>query len=130
METAKKKIGRPKSEPRTGPLVLDEMESREKTEIELSSTTARELADYTAWVEKSSSMTTAEATSTTVEYALRDLFRRDRLWQELKKSGAPGSATLTSVPGLQAKPVLPPALPPPAPTVRPAPAITGSTPTR
>jgi hypothetical protein len=51
MESTKKRVGRPKSEARTGPLVLDEPKSRQKTEIELTTATASEFAEYAAWVE-------------------------------------------------------------------------------
>lgn len=74
MENSKRRVGRPKSEPRNGPLVLDEDRDRQKTEVELTAATARELGEYAAWVEMSSSLTTADATFTTVEFALRDLF--------------------------------------------------------
>ena len=111
MESTKKRVGRPKSEARTGPLVLDEPKSRQKTEIELSAATAREFAEYAAWVEMSSSLNTADAKSTTVEFALRDLFQRDRVWRERQAivarvaSIAPAAAKPRSVP---ASPSLPP----------------------
>src|SRR5450432_2844835 len=88
MDTTKRRAGRPKSEPRSGPLVLGDDRSRENIEVALSLATARELAEYAGWVELSSSLTTADATSTTIEYALREVFRRDRLWQERRRSGA------------------------------------------
>jgi hypothetical protein len=88
MESTKKRVGRPKSEARTGPLVLDEPKSRQKTEIELTTSTASEFAEYAAWVEMSSSLNTADAKSKTVEFALRDLFRRDRLWREQQGAAA------------------------------------------
>jgi len=86
MESSKRRVGRPKSEPRNGPLVLDEGRSRVKIELELSAATARELAEYAAWVELSSSLTTADATFTTVEFALCDLYRRDRVWRERQRT--------------------------------------------
>ena len=113
MDSSKKRVGRPKSEPRTGPLVLDEAKSRQKTEIDLTTDIASEFAEYAAWVETSSSLSTAEAKSTTVEFALRDLFRRDRLWRERQASLAraasttPAAATPRPVP---ASPSLPPGL--------------------
>ena len=57
MEGSKRRVGRPKSEPRNGPLVLDEDRDRQKTEVELTAATARELGEYAAWVEMSSSLT-------------------------------------------------------------------------
>jgi hypothetical protein len=99
MDSSKKRVGRPKSEPRTRPLVLDEAKSRQRTEVELTTDIASEFAEYAAWVEMSSSLTTADAKSTTVEFALRDLFRRDRVWRERQSSSErrspppPASAT-------------------------------------
>ena len=74
MESNKEKSAGPNLRPRNGPLVLDEDRDRQKTEVELTAATAQELREYAAWVEMSSSLTTADATSTTVEFALRDLF--------------------------------------------------------
>jgi len=118
MESTKKRVGRPKSETRTGPLVLDEPKSRQKTEIELTTATASEFAEYAAWVETSSSLNTADAKSTTVEFALRDLFRRDRVWREQQSAAArrsPASASVTA--SAAARPAAPPSpsLPPPSP---------------
>ena len=42
-------------------------------------TTADELREYTRWVELSSSVATTEALFKTVDFALRDVFKRDRL---------------------------------------------------
>jgi len=93
MDSSKRRVGRPKTAPLTGPLVLGEDRNRERIEIELSGAMARELAEYAAWVELSSSLTTADAAGTTVEYALREVFRRDRVWQERRRAGA-GRAAL------------------------------------
>ena len=46
MENTKKKAGRPKSEPRTGPLVLEGVQKRETILTEVSADTAQELSDY------------------------------------------------------------------------------------
>jgi hypothetical protein len=142
MDTTKRRAGRPKPEPRSGPLVLGEGRSREKIEVALSSAIAGELVEYAGWVELSSSLTTADATSTTIEYALREVFRRDRVWQERQRSGTrPRSPTTASaapaasppspaVPAVAASVTAPttatartqapsPSLPPPAPTSNP-----------
>ena len=118
MESTKKRVGRPKSEARTGPLVLDEPKSRQKTEIELTTATASEFAEYAAWVETSSSLNTADAKSTTVEFALRDLFRRDRVWREQQGAAARRSTASASAPAsIAPRPAAPPSssLPPPTP---------------
>ena len=46
MESTKKKAGRPKSEPRTGPLVLEGTQKRETILTEVSADTAQELSAY------------------------------------------------------------------------------------
>jgi len=116
MESTKKRVGRPKSEARTGPLVLDEPESRQKTEIELTTATASEFAEYAAWVEMSSSLNTAEAKAKTVEFALRTLFRRDRRWRE-QQSAAAGRSSAPAPTPVAARPAAgpSPSLPPPTP---------------
>jgi hypothetical protein len=119
MESTKKRVGRPKSETRTGPLVLDEPRSRQKTEIELTTDTASEFAEYAAWVEMSSSLNTADAKSKTVEFALRDLFRRDRLWREQQSPAAPRPPAAAQAPAsVAARPAAPPSPSLPPPTAR------------
>jgi hypothetical protein len=117
MDSRKRRAGRPKTPPRTGPLVLENDRSRETVEVQLNSETTRELAEYAAWVELSSSLTTTDATFRTVDYALREVFRRDRVWQEHRRAstrtrpGAPPTAAPPS-PALSPSPS-PPTLPPP-----------------
>ena len=53
MESTKKKAGRPKSEPRTGPLVLEGVQKRETILTEVSADTAQELSAYAVWVRES-----------------------------------------------------------------------------
>jgi hypothetical protein len=108
MEATKRKAGRPKASPQTGPLVLEEDRRRVKIEVEISEPTADELNEYARWVELSAAVTTADAFSKTVQYALREVFRRDRVWQERRRSNArPPSPAPASIP----------ALPPPATTL-------------
>ena len=89
MESTKKKAGRPKSEPRTGPLVLEGGQKRETILTEVSADTAQELSAYAVWVRESASakLTPAEAMSKTIDFALRDVFARDKCWQEHKRTG-------------------------------------------
>ena len=89
----KRRVGRPKTAPRTGPLVLEGERERVKIELELSVEAADELKDYSRWVELSSARTTADALFATVDYALRKLFRRDQLWQQERKHKAEGAST-------------------------------------
>jgi hypothetical protein len=67
-----RRVGRPKATPQTGPLVLEGGRDRIKIGIEIAADAADEVKEYARWVEL----------STTVEYALREVFRRDRLWQQ------------------------------------------------
>jgi hypothetical protein len=123
MENAKKRVGRPKAEPPKGPLVLEGIQKRETILTEVSVDVAQELGDYAAWVKESApaKMTAAEATSKTVDYALRDTFRRDQRWQEKKKGVGrtpdaaggpqpPPAASVTPRPTPSS-----PSLPPPSP---------------
>jgi len=89
MENTKKKAGRPKSEPRTGPLVLEGVQKRETILTEVSADTAQELSAYAVWVRESApaKLTPAEAMSKTIDFALRDVFARDKCWQEHKRTG-------------------------------------------
>ena len=107
MESTKKRVGRPKSEPRTGPLVLEGAQKRETILTEVSADTAQELSEYAVWVKESapSKMTPAEATSKTIDFALRDVFIRDKCWQEHKRTGArPVGTGETAPPALAATP--------------------------
>ncbi len=88
METnGKLRIGRPKAVPQSGPLVLEGGRARVKVEFELGERTADELRQYALWVEQSSAEGAKDALFKTVDFALRDLFRRDPLWQEQRKRG-------------------------------------------
>jgi hypothetical protein len=88
MESTKKRVGRPKSEPRTGPLVLEAAQKRETILTEVSADTAQELTAYAAWVRESAQakLTAAEALSKTIDFAVRDLLSRDRCWQAYKRT--------------------------------------------
>ena len=111
MEAAKKKVGRPKASPRTRPLVLEDDADRVKLEIEITETTASDLKEYVRWVELSSSLTTAEAISKTIDFALRKVFQRDRLWQEARRGSPPANGAPDTA---RAPSPAPASLPPPA----------------
>jgi hypothetical protein len=127
MESTKKKAGRPKSEPPKGPLVLEGTQKRETILTEVSADTAQELSEYAAWVRESAptKLTPAEAVSKIVNFAVRDLFARDKRWHEHKRTdGGPPStdesppAPSVSAPASPTSPVsrtapVPSALPPP-----------------
>ncbi len=106
MESTKKRVGRPKSEPRTGPLVLEGAQKRETILTEVSAETAQELSAYAAWVKESApaKLTPAEATSKTIDFALRDVFARDKCWQEHKRKGGRAVGTGEIPPSAYAAP--------------------------
>jgi hypothetical protein len=112
-DTNKKRVGRPKATPQTGPLVLEGSRARTTVEVELADTTAEELKEYARWVELSSSLTTNDAAFTTVDYALRELFRRDRMWQERKREPERKDAAAPERKEPAASAAVPPRLPPP-----------------
>jgi hypothetical protein len=120
METKQRKVGRPKAPPRTGPLVLGEDYQRTKLTLEVSERAAEELAEYTRWVGKWSGIAANEAKFKTVDFALREIFRRDRVWQaERRAPSEPGkpAASVTAAPIAAPRPTaaVPPSLPPPTP---------------
>ena len=122
METKERKVGRPKAPPRTGPLVLGDDYARTKVTLEISEQTAGVLAEYTRWVEKSAGIAANEARFKTVDFALREIFRRDRVWQaERRGPSEPAKAAPAATPPASApRPAAasPPSLPPPSPANR------------
>ena len=120
---SKRRVGRPKARPQTGPLVLEGSEARVKLEVEVVDSTADELTAYVRWVELSSSIATSDAKSKTVDFALRDLFKHDRLWHEHQKGGDRTEEPSASAAPMAAAPS-PAPLPPPASSTRPVPSPT------
>ncbi len=104
MESTKKRVGRPKSEPRTGPLVLEGAQKRETILTEISADTAQELTAYAGWVRESAEakMTPAEAVSKTIDFAVRDLLSRDKCWQAYKRKGGRAVGTGETAPSMPA----------------------------
>jgi hypothetical protein len=117
METKERKVGRPKAPPRTGPLVLGEDYARTKVTLEIGERTEEVLAEYTRWVEKSAGISANEARFKTVDFALREIFRRDRVWQaESRAPSEPTKAAPVAAAAPTSRPAsTPPSLPPPAP---------------
>jgi hypothetical protein len=118
METKERKVGRPKASPRTGPLVLGEDFPRTKVTLEISERTADVLTDYTRWVEKSAGISANEAKFKTVDFALREIFRRDRVWQAERRApleSTKAGPVVTPAPASRPTAATPPSLPPPAP---------------
>jgi len=117
METNQRKVGRPKTHPRTGPLVLGEEHARTKVTLEIGERTEAALAEYTRWVEKSAGISSAEARFKTVDFALREIFRRDRVWQAERRAlpePAKAAPVVASAPASRPA-TTPPSLPPAAP---------------
>ena len=115
METSKRRVGRPKASEQTGPLVLSDRRARAKIEIEMPADVAEDFAKYVRWVEVSEGMSTADARAATVEFALRNVFKRDRLWQEWRRKDerddpeqAPAPTTTRSAQPAAPSPSLPP----------------------
>lgn len=120
METNQRRVGRPKAAPRTGPLVLGEDQSRTKVTLEISERAASDLAEYTRWVEQYSGIAASEAKFKTVDVALRQIFRRDRVWQAERRSMAvsqatPPAAVSPPAPAAAIPRAPSPSLPPPPP---------------
>jgi hypothetical protein len=118
METKERKVGRPKAPARTGPLVLGEDYARTKVTLEIGERTAEVLADYARWVEKSAGISVAEARFKTVDFALREIFRRDAVWQAERRTpseSAKAAASVTVTPAPRTAAAAPPSLPPPTP---------------
>jgi hypothetical protein len=108
---SKRHVGRPKARPQTGPLVLEGSRSRMKMDLEMAEATADELKEYARWVELSSGVATKDALFTTVDFALRDVFKRDRLWQDWRRKSAQGEPSRTPKTPPPASPTA--SLPPP-----------------
>jgi hypothetical protein len=126
MDTNIRKVGRPKAPPRTGPLVLEDDRGRTKVTLEISDRAAGELVEYARWVEHCSGIAAGEAKFKTVDFALREIFRRDGVWQAQRRASAasapepaPASAPLPSTSAAPAS------APPPTPR---APATTSPSP--
>ena len=86
--------------------------------LEISERAAEELAEYTRWVEKWSGIAANEARFKTVDFALREIFRRDRVWQaEQRAPSEPAKAAAVVPPPSSPRPATatPPSLPPPTP---------------
>jgi hypothetical protein len=124
METQRRKPGRPRATQRTLPLVLDTDRSLEKLEVAIPESTAKALAEYAAWVRQCRDMTVEEATTSTIDYALREVFRRDRLWRDRQRKGREQGGAAPP-PTAATRTTFPTALPEPRPS-----AVASATPAR
>ena len=117
MDSNQKKAGRPKAPPRTGPLVLAEGQARTKVTFEISERAAEELAEYAHWVAKCSAIAPNQAKFKTVDFALREIFRRDRVWQAERRAPSDPSKIAAAAPPPAPRPaaLAAPSPSPPAP---------------
>jgi hypothetical protein len=106
MDNSRRKPGRPKTSSRTAPLVLDSDRNLTTIELALPSATAKTLVEYAAWVRQCADITTEQATTTTVDFALREVFRRDRLWRDERRipEQKPMAASTSAAPAPTALP--------------------------
>lgn len=82
-----------------------------KVETLLPAATAETLTEYAAWVQHYADMPLEEAITKTIDFAIREVFRRDRLWRDERR--------IPEQKGPAAKPAASsPTLPPPAGTPR------------
>jgi hypothetical protein len=102
--------------------VLGEDQGRAKVTLEISERAAGELAEYTRWVEQWSGIAAGEAKFKTVDFALREIFRRDHVWQAKRRTG------LEPEPAKTAQVATPTPTPTPTPTSRPTAAPSPSLP--
>lgn len=110
MESERPKRGRPRASQQSLPLVLGEDRSLETVQVVLPEGTARVLTEYTAWVRGCRDMRPEDAVTATIDYALRELFRRDRLWRDRQRSAQAKSAASppSTPPGNSRLPIAPP----------------------
>ncbi|MES1207092.1 MAG: hypothetical protein ABUS79_14235 [Pseudomonadota bacterium] len=111
MENTRRKPGRPKASTRTTPLVLDADFNLTKIDVALPASTVKTLTEYATWVQRCGDMTAEAATTATVDFALREVFRRDHLWRDerrIPERRPPENPAATTTP----------ALPPPTGTPR------------
>ena len=103
--------------------MLGEDYARTKVTLEIGERTAEVLAEYTRWVKKSAGISANEARFKTVDFALREIFRRDAVWQAERRGSsesAKAAASVTAAPSPPPPSPRPPAaaspsLPPPTP---------------
>jgi hypothetical protein len=124
MENHRRRPGRPKAAPRTTPLVLEAELNLSKIEVALPTTTTASLAEYVAWVQLCSGKTAEEALTTTVDFALCEIFRRDRLWRDERRGSRSNPEPLSGVTASPPPSGAPVALAPGAPFPRSLPPAT------
>ena len=82
MEISERRRGRPPAPPQTLPLFLHEAHSRVRFEVIISGFMIRELRGYVEWAGRLTMMAPNEVMVRTVDRALAEYFKRDKLWRK------------------------------------------------
>ena len=82
MEISERRRGRPPAPPQTLPLFLHEAHSRVRYEVIISGFMIRELRGYVEWAGRLTMMAPNEVMVRTVDRALAEYFKRDKLWRK------------------------------------------------
>jgi hypothetical protein len=82
MEISERRRGRPPAPPQTLPLFLHETHSRVRYEVIVSGFMIRELRGYVEWAGRLTMMAPHEVKARTVDRALAEYFKRDKLWRK------------------------------------------------
>ena len=91
MDESPRRRGRPPAPPQTLPLFLHQVRTRVKRQVVISSYTARELRSYVSWAARVTLMSAEEVMARTVDHALAEHFKRDKLWR-LERQEAPAAS--------------------------------------
>jgi hypothetical protein len=81
MDESPRRRGRPPAPPQTLPLFLHQVRTRVKRQVVISSYTARELRSYIDWAARVTFMSADEVMARTMDHALAQHFKRDKLWR-------------------------------------------------
>jgi hypothetical protein len=82
MEKTPRRRGRPPGPTQTLPLFLHEVHNRKRQEVIISGFLVRELSGYVEWAGRLTMMAPDEVMVRTVDRALSEYFKRDKLWRK------------------------------------------------
>jgi hypothetical protein len=86
MEGTTRRRGRPPGPTQTLPIFLHQVRSRVRQEIIISGFMVRELRAYVAWAGRLTMMAPDEVMVRTVDHALAEDFKRDKLWRKEREA--------------------------------------------
>jgi hypothetical protein len=86
METTTRRRGRPPGPTQTLPLFLHQVRSRVRQEVIISGFIVRELRAYVAWAGRLTMMARDEVMVRTVDHAIAEEFKRDKLWRKEREA--------------------------------------------